>query len=500
MTAHRRDARLAPGPRPGHGPRVSRTTAALFALNLLVCATLVVVYRDAAGALRRAVGLLAGVARLSQDPPGAAAQVGDGDGEQQQLDRLDLESSILRVPRPNSWDDRRPSTSELQLEERLRNATDAGSRARALERIVHASYCGFQVVHGNSSTLRDDLARLRLDRPVLLTHAARPVRRWTAEHLISRYADAEVTVLTMPEGADALLPYPEYVAKHLSGSAPPGGLTAAEAATDKVLLYAQRRMRLRAFAERCAGGDARNLIVANGLIGERFGVLYAPWLDGADACAPIAAGVEDAAWSAGIPQQYVAGPWADATRRLREWVRYAQRAPSAEDRDARVRAFDAFRKRSRMVDGAAYVRDALGLSGREMRERWAAPEGSYTTSPVLFMGQHLSGLYAHSHQRAAQLALRGYRVWYVRRPADRGKADVKRTFASAFDHFTRVASFDLAADSRERVDAVCSQPPGSMVLLPESWTHSVLGWAEDDHGRPAPLDRAGGMTVSMSWQ
>ena len=151
------------------------------------------------------------------------------------------------------------------------------------------------------------------------------------------------------------------------------------------------------------------------------------------------------------------------------------------------------------VDAAAYVRDALGLSGREMRERWAEPEDSATTSPVLFLGQHLSGLYAHAHKRAVQVAFHGYRVWYVRRPGATEEAD-DMTFASAFDHLTRVASFDLQADPRAREDAVCLQPPGSMVLLPEMWTHCVLAWAEDDHGKPAPLDQTGGMTVSMSWQ
>ena len=326
------------------------------------------------------------------------------------------------------------------------------------------------------------------------------------EHFMSRYnATTEVTVVTMPKGDDGLLSFPDYLAKHnLSGEAPeelvgPDALD--REAVGLHLLHAQQRMGLREYAERCARGDARNLIVTNNLIGERFGVNYFPWIDPCDdACEPIAAGVEDAAWDAGIPQMFFAGPWADPTRRIREWVRYVQRA-KPEDHAKRVRAFMDYYMRSRgPVDSDAYVRDARTLSGPEMREKWAKPEGSFTVSPVLFMGQHLSGLYAHSHQRAVQVAFHGYRVWYVRRPADRGKADVKRTFASAFDHFTRVASFDLAADSRERVDAVCSQPPGSMVLLPESWTHSVLAWAEDDQGRPAPLDQAGGMTVSMSWQ
>ena len=226
-----------------------------------------------------------------------------------------------------------------------------------------------------------------------------------------------------------------------------------------------------------------------------------PWLKPcAEACASIAADVEDAAWEAGIPQMYPIGPWADSTRRLRRWLQHVQGALSAADRRKRLRAFDEYHVRARIVDSDAYVRDAVGLSGREMRERWAKPEGSVTTSPVLFLGQHLSGLYAHSHQRAVQVAFHGYRVWYVRRPTGRGEAELTRTFASAFDHFTRVASFDLQADYRARPDAVCLQPPGSMVLLPSSWTHSVMGWAEDDDGRPAPLDQAGGMTVSMSWQ
>ena len=109
--------------------------------------------------------------------------------------------------------------------------------------------------------------------------------------------------------------------------------------------------------------------------------------------------------------------------------------------------------------------------------------------------------HAHAHQRAVQVAFHGYRVWSVRRSAElRRTAEDMTTLVSAFDHFTRVARFDLAADPREREDAVCLQPPGSMVLLPETWTHSVLAWAEDDQGRPAPLDQAGGMTVSMSWQ
>ena len=495
MAAHRRDGRRAPGPRPP-----TRTSAAVVALCLLAFATLVVVYRDA-GALRGAASDTASKA-ASDAASGAASKAASGAasvsvrdaaclrGERVlAIDKTDFQNkfarSMMLVPPTNLWDNRKPSASELQLEERLRNATDARARARVMEEMVHASYCGFQVVHGNSSTLREDLASLRLDRPALVTGVRQPVPGWTAEHFISEYeASAVVSVIVMPEGDEAL----EYE-KGLEGKA-----------RDKLSAYGflkTQRMGLREYAERIAKGEARNLISTTNLIGDRFGTDTYPWMNPCDeACAPIDAGVEEAAWDAGIPQRYPSGPWSDATRRLREWVRHVQSAPSREVRNARVQAFDEYYERSRTVGCAKYARDAMVLSGREFRERWAEPEGSFSSSPVFFLGQHLGGLHAHSHQRAVTVAANGYRVWYVKWFGD---ATMTRSFVSAFEHFTQRANFELA-NPRGRTDAVCTQPPGSMVILPQRWQHSIIGWAEDEHGRPAPLDQPGGMTVSLSYQ
>ena len=206
MAAHRRDGRRAPGPRPP-----TRTSAAVVALSLLAFATLVVVYRDA-GALRGAGSDAASDAASKAASGAASVSVRDAAclrGEKVlAIDKTDFQNkfarSMMLVPRTNLWDDRKPSASELQLEERLRNATDARARARVMEEMVHASYCGFQVVHGNSSTLREDLASLRLDRPALVTGVRQPVPGWTAEHFISEYeASAVVSVIVMPEGDEA---------------------------------------------------------------------------------------------------------------------------------------------------------------------------------------------------------------------------------------------------------------------------------------------------------
>ena len=455
------------------GPRAPRTAAAVVALSLLACATLVLVYR---------LGVRAGVQeadalRRSGAVVGANHLLPVDKSEFQTL----LQQRILRLPRHNLWDERRPSASELRLEWSLRNAADADARARVLEEMVQSSYCSFQVVHGNSSTLREDLERLRLDRPMLLTGVMQPATRWTVEHFISGYdASANVTVITMPEGADAL----QYETSRPGDKLTKAGWLETEPEA------------IGAFAERCARGEARNLISTTNLIGTRFGAQYDPWLKPcAEACSSIAGAVEEAAWEAGIPQMYPIGPWEDSTRRLRGWVQHVQSAPSADERRARLRAFDQYYASSRLVDSDAYVRDALGLSAHEMRERWAAPETSFTSSPVLFMGGHLSGLHAHHHQRAVTVAANGYRVWYVRKPAREPKSMVP-----AFEHITNVASIRLGTDQRARGDALCTQPPGSMVILPDMWTHTIVGWAEDEHGRPAPLDQKTGMTVSLSYQ
>lgn len=404
-------------------------------------------------------------------------------------------------------------------EQILRNATDVYSREAALDRIVRSdacTYCEFQVVLTNSSSLADDLARIRLDRPVLIYDAVRPVKKWRVEYFLSesRFDNANVSVIEMPTGPDALLPFPEYIEKHRTEMEDAGADTGGYAGSQNVLLHAQRWMSVRKFADLCARGEARNLIVTNNVLGERFSHLYEPWLgeDYLDEIAPVHGALEDAAWEAGIPQVFVAGPWDDATERIKRWVQLVHEAPDAE-KHARVREFDRFRKRVREVKREEYLRDAANMSGTAMRNKYQRPDDSFTIPPVLFMGQHLSGLYSHAHQRASQSALHGYRFWYTKSLDAREREE--EPFASAFDYF--IHSFDrkkdearycpdneLRSQDRHRCErglyAVCCQPPGSLVLLPEQWQHSVIGWAEDERGGPVPIDHKGGMTISMSYQ